>query len=370
MKKLSLILLLLVALSLTLAACSQPAVTETVARWGDEKHVFNISKVNWDAPSVTVDDTTFVKNPQYFNEASLSDEIEPYNVGGTYSMEIALQNKDTECVFTTEQNLYVQYETAMLEKLDIWKSEETADGIEDAKSLSDFVVANDDPDCPLEAVENYTILHSHTINTVLFKNEATQRPISSTNKCDGFYLGNIAQEITHYNYSTKYDWDNKKVTVSADGKEESHTLNVNAKIIDSNQILLYARSLEKTSDKMQDNPSIQVFSAVNNKFYTASFGYFTYACKTLLIGPDGKEVPVSINFLSVAVDGSVLLSQMNLPDTVNKEADLDNINNAAAGSSYNKYTTVRFRVGKFNYELQAYDKAVLDAITVAPKSEK
>ncbi len=370
MKKLSLLLLLLVVLSLTLTACRQPAVTETVARWGNEKHVFNISKVNWDAPSVKVDDTTFVKNPQYVPEPSIKDEIEPYNVGGTYSMEIALQNKDTECVFTTEQNLYVQYETAMLEKLEIWKSEETADGIENAKSLSDFVVADDDPDCPLEAVKDYTILHSRTVNTVLFKNEATQRPISSTNKCDGFYLGNIAQDITHYNYSTKYDWENKKVTVSADGKETDFPLNVNAKIIDSNQILLYARSLEKTSDKMQDNPSVQVFSAVNNNFYTAAFGYFNYACKTLLVGPDGKDVPVSINFLSIAVDGSVLLSQMNLPDSVNKDSDLDNINNAAAGSSYNKYTTVRFRAGNFNYELQAYDKAVLDALTITPKSEK
>ena len=67
MKKFSLILLLLLALSLTLTACTQnAATTETVARWEDgERHVFNISKVDWEASSVTVDGTEFVKNPRW-----------------------------------------------------------------------------------------------------------------------------------------------------------------------------------------------------------------------------------------------------------------------------------------------------------------
>lgn len=357
MKKFSLILLLLLALSLTLTACTQnAATTETVARWEDgERHVFNISKVDWDASSVTVDGTEFVKNPRYVNEnLSAKDEIVPEDVGGTYTMEIALQNRDTECVYTTEQVLYAQYETETLQNTSVWAQ------------LAEFVVdPSADALCPLEAVEGLTILRSQTTNTVTFKNEATQRPISSTNKIDGFYLGKIAQTITHVNYSTQYDWENKKVTVVSDGKEvASVALAANAKLIDSNQILLYARSLDKVSGKMQDNPSVQVFSALDQKTYTAKFSYFQHDCKTLLVGADGQDVPVNVNFLSVIVDNSVLLSQFNLPDTINKDAALDSINNATAGSTYNKYTTVRFRVGNFDYELQAHEPAVLEAITV------
>lgn len=363
MKKISLLLLLILALCLIFTACGQTVATEIIARWEDgEEYVFNITKANWDYAPVVVNGNDYVKYPRtaYENISASKDELVPEDIGGTYSMK--LNKTESKFTLTTEQYLYVQYADAALANLGLTNLAENAD-------WKQFVVGADET-CPLEQKEGYTILLSHDLSTVVFEQTSAQRPLSSTNKREGFYIGKTHQEITRYDLSTVYDWENNKVTVSENGAEKhSGKLNPSAKFIDANQMLLYVRSLDKQSNKFQDSPSVQVFSPVACSSYKANITYFQYACRALLLDEKGEDVPVVLNSVCVVVDGSVLLNQLNLPDTVNKDnSNLDVLLDASANQ--NKYTTVSFRSGLVNYELQSHDAKVLEAITVKSSAEE
>ncbi len=363
MKKLSLFLLLILALCLTLTACSQTVSTEIIARWEDgEEYVFEITKADWDYAPIVVNGNEYEKYPRsaYESISSSKDELVPEDIAGTYSMK--LTKTDAKFTLTTEQYLYVQYADSALEKLDLANLAENAD-------WKEFVVENSDENCPLQQKEGYTILLSHDLSTVVFEQSAAQRPLYSTNKRDGFYIGKTHQETTHYDLETVYDWENSKVTVSENGVEKySEKLSASEKFIDANQILLYVRSLDKQSDKFQDSPSVQVFSPVAGGTYKASITYFQYTCYALLEDENDNDVPVVLNMVSVVVDGSFLLTQFNLPDTVNNDAPLDALMDASGDQ--NKYTTVSFRSGLINYELQNIDADILAAITENSAAEE
>lgn len=362
MKKISLLLLLILALCLTLTACRQTVATEIIARWEDgEEYVFNITKANWDYAPVVVNGNDYAKYPRIAAEniSSSKDELVPEDIGGTYSMKLG--KTDAKFTLTTEQFLYVQYADAALANLGLTNLAENA-------GWKNFVVGASDT-CPLEQKEGYTILLSHDLSTVVFEQTSAQRPLSSTNEREGFYIGKTHQETTNYKLATTYDWEKNKVTVMENGVEKhSEKLNPSAKFIDANQILLYVRSLDKQSNKFQDSPSVQVFSPVAGGSYKASLTYFQYACRALLLNEKGEDVPVVLNSVCVVVDGSILLTQFNLPDTVNKDATLDALIDASANQ--NKYTTVSFRAGLINYELQSHDAKVLETITVKSSAEE
>lgn len=354
MKKISLLLLTVLTLCLALTACSQTVSTEVVARWEDgEEYVFNITKADWDYAPVAVNGNDYAKYPRiaYESISSSKDELAPDDIGGTYT--IKLSKSDSVFTLTTEQNLYVRYSDAAL-------AESGLTDLENNSEWRQFVVGNDE-NCPLEQKEGYTVLLSHDVSSVSFEQTAQQRPLSSSNKREGFYIGKTHNEVTRYDLSTVYDWENKKVTVTEDGKEK-YSAGLNSNLIDANQILLYTRSLDKQSNKFQDSPSAQVFSPVTGSTSQVNFTYFQYTCRALLVGANGEDVPVVLNMVCIVTDGSILLTQLNLPDTVNKDASLDVILDASGNQ--NKYTTVSFRSGLINYELQNLDTKILDAITV------
>lgn len=373
MKKTMSVLLLLSVLCLAFCACSQTVSTEVVARWEDgESYVFNITKANFDYPTVTVDGNEYTKYPTTTLETfSNLDETEPADIGGTYTMSI---EGKTQFTLKTEQKLYVQYAEVALAELgvDVTSSPWSEYVVETTNAEIDGVNVADE--CPLEQKEGYVILFSHTVTEVVFKNEESQRPLSSSNACKGFYLGKTHQEVTHYNVTAVYDWDGGQVSVTRNGETVTHTLKSSSKLIDANQILLYTRSLDKASDKFEDSPSVQVYSPVADTVYSASFSYFTYTCRTIVTDPDATDenadgVPVILNLVGVVVDSSTLLVQLNLPDTVNSESSLDVIQNAGA-TPYNKYTTVRFRSGWIDYEWNDYGEEILNAISVSADTAK
>ena len=338
MKKFAIVLLAL-ALVLTLAACSNnPAITYASPRWKDEEHTFKILKAVDEDPSLV---------EGYEETLAKADEVVPTFVSGTYKMKIVVNNTQKTCTYTTEQTLYVAYPTELLEGYAIW---DTPD--EEGNTLSAMVASAEEN--PFSYSGNFTTLKSYTATSVTFQNEASQRPYSSTNEVDGFYIGKTAQTISKYKLETNYEWSAKnKVTITVNGEKQSTSGTYKEKFIDANQILLYTRSLEKSSTSFQDSPVVTVYMPKLDKVVTAAFS-FAYKATTY-ISVDGEFVFVNLNAVGVVINNSVLLLQFNVPDSVNSDnKNLDSIPNAATGSTLNKYTTLRFRAGVYSYHLADY----------------
>lgn len=367
MKKFALVLVLLVALTAVFAACTNNTEkTNASVRWRNEEFLFNISKTSLIDENVEHNGETFVVEPVANGYESLPetlDQLVPDDIDGTYKMTISVNESKKECTFTTVQTLYCQYSTELLQEYEIWND------------LQRLVVASDNAENPFENHENLTTLKSVTTQTVTFKNDASQRPLSSATKVDGYYLGNIAQTISQYEVKTTYDWEKSVALVSvnnATAQENKLKVNSAVNFIDANQILLYARSLEKSTTKFQDRPTVQVYVPYENTAKMANF-VFTYACKTLVKVADEDKF-VNVNALGVLIDGRALFVQLNVPDSVNKTQALDSVTNAGAGN-LDKFSLLRFRSGIIRYELADYAQlengaAILDAIEVKAPAEE
>lgn len=372
MKKTALILLLVLALSLVFAGCNQTEQTESIPRWGNEQYTFNITKADFESSAV-FNNETFVKEPfisAYEINPERMDELVPEDVSGTYVTKIQLSADETQCTYTTQQTLYVQYKTETLTALASYN--------EIAATLQTMTIAPDSEENPFSEHEGLTTLKSTTDTEVVFLRESSQRPLSSKTVVNGFYLGKTHQEISLYDVTTTYDWENGSAKVVYNNRADetksstaTNKLNYSSatKIIDANQVLLFARSLEKTSTKFQDNPGVQIYQPLNNTVYVASF-FFTYSNNTMLTNAENQSAYVKLNSLSVIVNDSVLVTQLNLPDTVNSDnKNLDSIS-IGSGKTLNKYTTVRFRSGVYSYQLVTIEQDILDAVTVKAEAEE
>lgn len=373
MKKILIAVMVAAVLLVTplLAACNQTEKTDAIPRWGEESYSYNITKADF-VKRNTFNDEVYVEEPYaggYEINAESKDELVPEDVAGTFTSQIKPSKDESRYTYTTGQVLYVQYKTEDIEALDC--SEEVKAGLER------LTVAADAAENPFDKHEGLVTLKSTTDTEVVFKREASQSPISSKQEVDGFYLGKQHQQISNYTVSTVYNLEESKVTVTYDdrtddkeGTAEERQLKYSAaaNVIDANQLLLYTRSLEKTSTKFQDSVAVQVYQPLNNSLYTANF-LFTYTVNTTLVAADGSDVYVKLTGVSVIVDGTSLLTQLSLPDTINAEdAALDEI--TIGGTTLNKYTQVRFRSGIYSYRMAAIDADILDAVTVKPNVEE
>lgn len=359
MKKIALILTLVLSLTLTFAACSNNTEkTNTSVRWRSEEYLFNIGKASFTEEDVTVGDKTFMYEPVTSGYEQLPenmDEVSPENIGGTYKMTITVHEAEKTCTFKTVQTMYCQYETATLQNSSAWDQ------------LKDLVVAADSEENPFTEHDGLTTLKSTNAQTVTFKNEASQRPLSSETHVDGYYVGKVHQERSKYDVATTYDWENNVAKVTLNGEVQENKLSVSSTVnfIDSNQILLYARSLDKASTSFQDSPSVQIYVPAQNTLKVASFG-FTHSCNTIL-NVEGEEVYATVNALAVIVDSHAFIVQLSVPDSVNEVESLDSVSNAGSGD-LDKYSLLRFRSGIIRYELADYTQIengakILDAIS-------
>lgn len=378
MKRISVIILLAIALTTIFSACSSTESTDTIARWqDDETQTFVISKANLTeaAQTYTVDGTSeeFVKYPlgRYEYTSTVPDELEPSEIGGTYVTVLDLNDTATEALYSTDKHLYLKYAKTDLAELNIditsdeWSSfvlydcetQNQSATVWDDETLSDVVANN-----PLTPEADYVILYSRQTTSVKFENQKSQHPLESSTKWDSVYFGKTAQTATHCDITVTYDWDEKKLAVAENGATTYETSFSASTMIDSNQLLLYTRSLEKTSGKFEDSPSVSVFSAVDKQQYTVSFNYFVYTYYTLATTADG-DVPVALNLVGASVSSMPLFVQTNLPDTV--DADSYSLSGSA---SYHKYTTTSFRSGLYYYELQTYSDEILNSIKATTDS--
>lgn len=377
-KKLALILLTLLAAALVLTACSQAEVTGTTIRWeSEETHVFDISLADFDNadnapyPFKQYGDNTYYRDVQIATSAAREtfddlDEIRPEAAHGTYTLSI-IRSGDTSsyCVVEGKQLVYLRYFKSDVDKLDNWSA------------LQSAVVSGEEN--PFGDSADYVTLKSQTNTYVRFDNNPVQRPQASSTEVDGFYLGKLHQEVSKYKVSSEYDFSESKpiVRVSINGGEPTeHKLSksVVGRLIDSNQVLMYVRSLNKSSTDFQDSPFVYVFSPIDGTVQTATFG-FTYSQNVLLndesrhvegANEDAYQVLTKVNAVGVSIGSIPFMMQMNLSDQM-FENNLDVLVGTPQNSP--KYTTVRFRVGFLSYELAQYNDDIWQQLHIMPSDD-
>ena len=369
-KKIALLVIMILTLSLALAACNSVAATTKLTRWdrNGEKHVFNISLADFvegdyqknsfnyyyadgqlTTPTGTNNESIYSKDIAFTGEFNNWDEIRPVAVNGSYTIEIVPSSDGTEyCDVTTTQEICAQYYLK-----DIDENSKILSAKATAAQLAKYGMT--------DSVANTVTLWSSTETKVRFKNLPVQTPQSSWVKVDGFYVGKVAQELTKYEISTAYDYAGKRPVATTTFTTEEGTDTIEYKFgkstegnfIDSNQILLYLRSLDKSSTSFQDKPSIYVFNPYTQTLQTASFG-MSYEYNLLLTDTsENKLFATKLNLVSVTVGNNAFMMQENLPD---KLAD-KNLDVCTIDTKESKFTTVRFRVGYLAYEIDYANSA-------------
>ena len=369
-RKLALLILVIIAVSVALVACNQPDATTADVRWNEEKHVFTINKADF-----------LQSSGDYRKDAAMTaevlqskDEIIPEDVCGSYVLTITpTAGMTASCVVTTEQVIYALY----------YKSDVNSPKLseEDFNTLVSKVSQEEIAQTGFDVKENQVVFKSVTKSEVMFETPS-QRPTSSMTKVDGFYAGKKHCNVTNYEVSTVYDYSNEKkptATVTIDSQEETYNLPAKTStvdVIDSNQLLVYLRSLAKTKTSLQDSKSARVFNAYTGEIHTASFAFLKYEDKVILTdynaeGETPKTLNVTLSSVAVTVDGIAYMLQDNLPSLENLDYYVGAFGNVP------KYTTVRFRVGYLSYEIDYSNEAnttnweeIWEALTPATKPEE
>ena len=369
-RRIALIILMILALTLALTACGNTVSTDVTARWKEkaETHVFNISLADFTAntnafntynENGAVDSNgTYSKDFAFSAEFYSWDEIKPVSVSGTFQIDIISSGDGTAyCDVETSQEMCVEYKlTDIAENSAILDAQNGA--IATQEQLDKY---------NLERHGDTVILWTTTTTKVKFENVPSQKPLSSYTEVNGFYVGKVEQTLTRYQIETTYDYSNKrpianiKMNVAGEEKTVEYKFRKNSAgtFIDSNQILLYLRSLDKSSTSFQDTPSKSVFNPFTQRLATASFGLTYENSSTSLLrntiltdtSRGNLTLATRLNVVYAAVGGSPLLMQTNLPNTL-ADKGLDRY--FVQKVSVSKFTTVRFRSGYFAYEID-YD---------------
>ena len=358
---------MILAVSVTLVACNQVDATEIRTRWerNGEMHVFNITLADfagegtgfrtYNADGDPVNGGAYFKDIAFGGEFGRWDEIRPVDVVGTYTLRIQLTSDKSSFDVTTKQVMYVKYNL-----------KPASEGGVDFDKYSELRNAEPKDSTEYEALgltktEGTTILKSTTETAVRFENKTSQKPESSSTIVDGFYVGKANQSLTKYSVSTEYNYDNKRPVAKIkmnDGEPTEYKFGKNTagRFIDSNQILMYLRSLDKSSKGFQDSPSISVFNPYTQELQTASFApTYENGAKKLLrnvvltdTSRENNAFATGLNVVAVSVGNNSFMMQENLPDTLAaKGLDRYYIENDPEP----KFTTVRFRVGYLAYEI-------------------
>ena len=380
-KRIAFLLGLAVALTLLLTACTNTATTVNI-RWNeDEEFIFNIELADFNASGDTVfnsykkegDDKTLYYKDSLISSAesvtlSASDQLRPVDAKGVYKMtnkratsnrEAAASNREV----ITEQTLYVQYSTEALQNLNS----------DILTTLKDKVVSPTDEQNPFTDHDGKTTLKSVTKTGVTFIDDQNQKPVSSYNETDGFYVGTKFQGLSYYNISTVYDFDKRVATVTsknADGtekevKENKLGVSKGAYCLDSNQLLLFIRSLGKGSADFADSPSRLVYDPYYNSLTTANFALNREV--NAVLNNNGVKEYVKLNGVVSTVNGVPFMYQLNLPDMTDKSLDAGQA--VSATEKPPKYTTVRFRVGWFSYEFASYENYTAELDEIAGRNK-
>ena len=372
-KRIALLLLLMLALTVVLAACAQAEATKVVPRWDAsrvESYEYRITLADFNlAEDGSISSPHFKPhgsqdNPFYKDfdvragePFEAQDAVRPVSVSGTFTLTISHPSSEYD-LMETKQVLEVTYNDKDGKLIDKEVLQEL--------SRNNLVVSNND---------GKVTLKSTTETTVEFKHQDNQAPIQSSTKVVGFYIGKAHQEVSVYEISTDYSYEDKntlvKTTLTQNGEttngEETLKRRSEGSFIDSNQLFLYARSLDKSSTSFQSAPSVTVYNPLSKSLQSANFT-LTSSANVVLTDETRGELYTKLPILGITVDGMAFMSQTSLPKFQEKLPDLfDAQGNGPdvtyyGGFSTAKHTTVRFRVGYLSYELTQYEDDIWSAL--------
>ena len=367
-KRIALLCGVLVLITAVFAACSTTPTSRAI-RWDEgEKSQFNITLADFNADtnskelfnSYKDNDKTYFKdaiiNAQESINMGNADELRPLNAKGTYTMEISAPSTTTRRL-DTKQVIYTQYDTAKLRELNC------------LDKLADYIVAADDESNPFVESNGATTLRSECTTWVVFAHDSNQLPQTSFIENKGYYIGATHQGASNYKYETTYDFDKRVVTIKTnDGEAETHKIGLRkgGACIDSNQLLLYIRSLDKSSVAFSDNPSVAVYNPVSKTLATATFALNRQFNAAL--NNNGANFYTTTHLVQVAVSGTPFMTQFNLPDLTTNDGGHDYLT-GATGAKVCKYSTVKFRAGWYSYELSEYAADTLAALKALQNKE-
>ena len=379
-KRIALLLLLTLALTIILAACGRTEKTEIIPRWEEEiveTYEYTIALADF---NLTTDGK--ISSPHFRSHGPNSaayykdfdvrvgeplesqDEVLPQSVSGTFTLTISHPDKDYD-LLETKQELLVTYDDKNGKLID--------ESVMAELEKNGLVVSNSD--CSIT-------LKSSTVTSVEFRHDESQAPRKSSTKVAGFYVGKAHQEVSIYEIATEYVYEdrNTNVAITLTQNGETKTLEQTLKrrtegsFIDSNQIFTYARSLDKSSTSFQDNPSITVYNPMTMSTQTATFS-FASSVNAVLTDSERGELYVKLPALGVMIDGMAFMLQESVPTLQDKLPDLfDSQGNGPdmvrfASYPYAKHTPLRFRVGYISYELTRYDDTLWNTLNALTKSE-
>lgn len=391
-RKIALLILMLFAVSITLVACGNTDATAVRARWEEETHVFNIMLADfisansnnlktYNDKAEPVNSGSYAKDVAFSTEFHNWDEIRPLDVAGTYVLNIKPSGDNSSyCEVTTSQVMYVKYslqsETTSGVDFEKYPELESAKVTDPAEYTAKGLTLED----------GTVILKSTTETYVQFENTTSQKPLKSSTTVKGFYVGNKNQNVTDYSIATEYDYGAKKpvAKITLNGEKSEYTgfaRNSAGTFIDSNQLLTYLRSLDKTSNSFQDNPSINVFNPYNQSLQSAGFA-LNYGRGIVLTDATKGSIATKLGFVSVSIGNNPFMTQANLPDNLTLNDEQLDARNSINNKAEPLFTTVRFRVGYFAYEIDYASPLnkingepknwndIWTALTPAPKTEE
>lgn len=368
-KRIALLLLMALALTVVLTACAQTAETKIIPRWdAEESYVYNVSLADFN----TSEGATYPFNwhgsqdNPYYKDFMISagesfgnlDEIRPTAVTGTYRLTI---NRSSDGYDTVEgvQELATTY---TMKNGEIVISENVTMPIEEALLQLGEKSAD-------------SITFNSVIKTsVTFTHDAKQAPVSSSTEVHGFYVGLAHREISNYKVSTVYNYEGKRpvaeITLTFNGEttEITDTLKgySQGSFIDSNQLFTYARSFDKSAGSFASSTSVAVYNPFNQTKQNASFAF--NAAANALLTNGAEELYAKVPTLGIVVGGMPFMLMESAPNFKDKLPDrFDAVGNGPDSAffgehPYAKHTPLRFRVGYISFELATYDATLWETL--------
>ena len=372
-KKIALLVLLALAMTMILTACNNAEPTDVIPRWKDnvsETYEYTIELADFNLTNGNISSPHFNSysdnSEQYYKDFDVRvgeafeawDEVRPELVTGKFTLTISHPEKNYD-LLETKQELQVTYNNTDNKVI-------SEQALAEMLKVEGLVVSNEN---------GRVTLKSTTETSVEFFHDEDQAPRKSHTKVNGFYVGKEAQTVSNYEVSTTYAYESKNTVVTTTITQnggEPNTIETTLKrqtegsFIDSNQLFTYARSLDKSNVSFQDSPSVKVYNPLTQTTQTAFF-YLTHSVNAVLTNlPENEQLYVKIPALSVVIDGMPFMLQECAPTLKEKLPDLfDSAGNGPdvafyAGYAHAKHTPIRFRVGYFSYELSSYDNELED----------
>ncbi len=334
-KTIALVLLLILAVGV-FAACNQVQPTERKTRWGEsETWTYNISLANFADPVTT-------SNGSYFRDFLAAGETNPFGdaldriapnaLTGTYVVTIKQDIKNDTTTVSATQTMVASYDANLVDESAFDQS---------------IIVEQNNETISLKSVQE---------TKVTFQN-GTQIPVSSHTKSNGFYIGKLNQSMSTYEISTEYKVEGKKVVAKVtQGDKTEEVALANTNVIDTNQVLMFVRSYDKTETGFQDAPQVMVFDPLTKSTKRLTMQYT--AKQNVLVehkfadASEVAEIATQMPRLDVMLDGMSFVSQVSLPDM--SANGLDRISTNVPGVFFPMHTIYRFRSGFVSYELTNY----------------